>query len=152
MAIDYSGGCLCGAVRYTVTGEIKDVSHCHCSMCRKAHGAAFATYASVSSQSFSGYSSHLVIQSVSFVPFAVRRCSGAILLLSLASHRFRLAAWTRRSSRWLIGISMLAPRQLGTIYAIIYRNLTSAEVRGGDSDKSLKQISHRGVGHVLALR
>jgi hypothetical protein len=53
MAIEYSGGCLCGAVRYTVTGEIEDVSHCHCSMCRKAHGAAFATYASVSSQSFS---------------------------------------------------------------------------------------------------
>ena len=37
------GGCLCGKIRYAVNGEITDVSHCHCSMCRKMHGAAFAT-------------------------------------------------------------------------------------------------------------
>jgi hypothetical protein len=47
MVIEYKGSCLCGQVRYSVTGEIKDVSHCHCSMCRKAHGAAFATSANV---------------------------------------------------------------------------------------------------------
>jgi hypothetical protein len=41
------GGCLCGRVRYVVEGGIPDVSHCHCAMCRKAHGAAFATYANV---------------------------------------------------------------------------------------------------------
>jgi hypothetical protein len=38
------GGCLCGAVRYQVNAAIKDVSHCHCAMCRKHHGAAFATF------------------------------------------------------------------------------------------------------------
>jgi hypothetical protein len=38
------GGCLCGAVRYQVNDSIKDVSHCHCAMCRKHHGAAFATF------------------------------------------------------------------------------------------------------------
>lgn len=38
------GGCLCGAVRYRVDNAITDVSHCHCTMCRKHHGAAFATY------------------------------------------------------------------------------------------------------------
>ena len=41
------GGCLCGEIRYTVEGSITDVSHCHCSMCRKAHGAAFATFGTV---------------------------------------------------------------------------------------------------------
>lgn len=41
------GACLCGAVRYEVDGELRDSGNCHCSMCRKAHGAAFATYASV---------------------------------------------------------------------------------------------------------
>ncbi|MBT9317995.1 GFA family protein [Leptothoe spongobia] len=39
------GGCLCGKVRYEVTGRLFDVSHCHCSMCRRQHGAAFSTYA-----------------------------------------------------------------------------------------------------------
>jgi hypothetical protein len=38
------GGCLCGAVRYQITGLLYDASHCHCSMCRRQHGAAFATY------------------------------------------------------------------------------------------------------------
>lgn len=49
MTIEYNGSCLCGQVRYSVTTEIADVSHCHCSMCRKAHGAAYATYANVPS-------------------------------------------------------------------------------------------------------
>jgi len=46
----YEGSCLCGNVRYEVVGEITHVTHCHCSMCRKAHGAAFATYGSVRSE------------------------------------------------------------------------------------------------------
>ena len=43
----YVGSCQCGRVKYEVASEIEGVSHCHCSMCRKAHGAAFATYGSV---------------------------------------------------------------------------------------------------------
>lgn len=39
------GGCFCGRVGYVVTGRLIDASHCHCSMCRRQHGAAFATYA-----------------------------------------------------------------------------------------------------------
>lgn len=38
------GGCLCGAVRYEVRGELRSMQHCHCSMCRKAHGVAFVTF------------------------------------------------------------------------------------------------------------
>jgi hypothetical protein len=41
------GSCLCGAIRYEVNGTVDSVSHCHCSQCRKAHGAAFATYGHV---------------------------------------------------------------------------------------------------------
>ncbi len=47
----YHGSCLCGGVTYTVTGPIKAVSHCHCSMCRKIHGTAFGSYGSVRLQS-----------------------------------------------------------------------------------------------------
>lgn len=43
----YHGSCLCGAVTYRIDSAIKAVTHCHCSQCRKAHGAAFATYGSV---------------------------------------------------------------------------------------------------------
>ena len=41
------GHCECRRVRYEVEGEINDFSHCHCSQCRRLHGAAFATFAGV---------------------------------------------------------------------------------------------------------
>lgn len=39
-----SGVCLCGKVRYDVHGPLSMMIHCHCSMCRKHHGASFATF------------------------------------------------------------------------------------------------------------
>lgn len=42
-----AGHCECGVVRYQVNGEIHDFSHCHCSQCRRLHGAAYATFAGV---------------------------------------------------------------------------------------------------------
>ena len=39
MAADlHTGGCLCGAVRYAVTGALRDVVGCHCSQCRRTTG------------------------------------------------------------------------------------------------------------------
>lgn len=39
------GTCLCGTVQYEVTAPFDMMAHCHCSMCRKHHGAPFATFA-----------------------------------------------------------------------------------------------------------
>ena len=38
----YTGGCLCGAVRFEIHGGIRNIVECHCSRCRKAQGSAFA--------------------------------------------------------------------------------------------------------------
>ncbi len=46
------GGCLCGEIRYEVQTPTKWCSHCHCSMCRRAHGAAFVTWFGVESSQF----------------------------------------------------------------------------------------------------
>lgn len=46
------GGCLCGEIRYEITGPVVDLGHCHCSMCRKAHGTGFATYGQVAKDDF----------------------------------------------------------------------------------------------------
>ena len=46
------GSCLCRAVRFEVAAPLGRMTHCHCSMCRKAHGAAFATYADVPAAGF----------------------------------------------------------------------------------------------------
>lgn len=40
---EIKGGCHCGAVRYTITAPALDTHHCHCSVCRKVHGAIFVT-------------------------------------------------------------------------------------------------------------
>lgn len=39
----YEGACLCGAIKVEITGSISDIIHCHCSLCRKNSGTAFAT-------------------------------------------------------------------------------------------------------------
>src|SRR5688572_30594352 len=46
------GSCLCGDVRFEISGKLSEASHCHCSMCRKAHGAAFGTYAAARAAEF----------------------------------------------------------------------------------------------------
>lgn len=33
-----TGGCLCGAIRYTVRGALRGVLLCHCGQCRRVHG------------------------------------------------------------------------------------------------------------------
>ena len=44
MTKTYTGSCLCGGVKLKATGEPLRVIHCHCPSCRKATGAAFATF------------------------------------------------------------------------------------------------------------
>ena len=66
------GSCLCGLVRFKIYREeskaerdkivddkdfkfrscFKSVAHCHCTMCRKFHGAAFSTFAEVEVKDF----------------------------------------------------------------------------------------------------
>jgi hypothetical protein len=40
----YTGGCLCGAVRYEAEGEPVQTGHCYCADCRKASGSGFIPF------------------------------------------------------------------------------------------------------------
>ncbi len=40
----YTGGCLCGALRYVADGEPLYAGHCYCADCRKASGAGFIPF------------------------------------------------------------------------------------------------------------
>jgi hypothetical protein len=46
------GRCLCGAVRYTVQGQLAPIEVCHCSQCRQAQGGPFATNIPVQASAF----------------------------------------------------------------------------------------------------
>lgn len=86
----HKGSCLCGAVRYEITAPIKRITHCHCSMCRKAHGAAFGSYATVRNHEFRFTEGEAFVASYSSSPTVVRtfckRC-GATLQWYSKTHR-----------------------------------------------------------------
>ena len=47
-----TGACLCGAVTYRITAPPTSTSHCHCTLCRKASGAGYVTWATVAMAHF----------------------------------------------------------------------------------------------------
>jgi len=54
----HKGQCLCGAIKYTVDKIEANMGHCHCSMCRKFHGAAFATFGEAKTKNFHWVKGH----------------------------------------------------------------------------------------------
>jgi len=41
------GSCFCGTVKFTITLPTLFCAHCHCSMCRRMHGAGYVTWVGV---------------------------------------------------------------------------------------------------------
>lgn len=68
------GACLCGAVRYEVD-ELAHLTHCHCSLCRKHHGAPFASFVEVPRQSLRWLAEDAVAEYRSSPGRARRFCS-----------------------------------------------------------------------------
>jgi hypothetical protein len=46
------GSCLCGTVRFEIQLPTRFCVHCHCSICRANHGAAFVTWLGVAKTQF----------------------------------------------------------------------------------------------------
>src|SRR6202166_4432316 len=63
----YTGGCLCGAVRYEAEGEPVFAGHCYCADCRKASGSGFIPYMGFASSAvrFSGQTRQFVSKAAS---------------------------------------------------------------------------------------
>jgi hypothetical protein len=49
---NFTGGCLCGEIRYRITGTPVETLYCHCRMCRSAHGAPVVAWLTVSIDAF----------------------------------------------------------------------------------------------------
>lgn len=70
------GGCLCGRVSYEVDAVITGIAHCHCESCRKAHGSAFSSIASVPRDRFRWTKGEEALRSFESSPGKLRRfCS-----------------------------------------------------------------------------
>ena len=71
-----SGECFCGAVKYSISGRLRDARSCHCSRCRKAFSAQASAYALVDPESFRWESGEELLTSyTSKAGFGLRFCS-----------------------------------------------------------------------------
>jgi hypothetical protein len=52
MATSFSGGCVCGAIRYEVTAEPIMMFNCHCRDCQRTTGSAFSPVVYVPAKTF----------------------------------------------------------------------------------------------------
>jgi hypothetical protein len=46
------GSCACGGIQYELKDKFLISNHCHCSICRKVHGAAFGTFGHAKAEGF----------------------------------------------------------------------------------------------------
>ena len=72
-----SGGCICGAVRYTLRGEPFHVGRCHCADCRKRSGSAYTIYGQWQPDAFEVTGEYATYDNDSFCP----RCGSRLFLL-----------------------------------------------------------------------
>jgi hypothetical protein len=87
------GSCLCRGVRYEIEGALGAIVNCHCSMCRKATGAAFRTRASVPVAAFRWLTGESLLSRYESSPGETRTfCSvcGATLATFFRDHPERL--------------------------------------------------------------
>ena len=64
----YHGKCLCGEVQVTINGNISDIIHCHCSLCRKNSGTAYATNGFINAADFTIVAGEKSLSTFSFKP------------------------------------------------------------------------------------
>jgi len=66
------GSCMCGEVTYAIHGNIGEITHCHCTTCRKAHGSAFSSVAAVKIDDFEFTSGEKLMKCYQSSPNKVR--------------------------------------------------------------------------------
>lgn len=67
------GSCLCGGVRYEISGELSPAVYCHCVQCRKASGTSFTTNASLPADAFRFLSGESLVGEFESSPGQFRR-------------------------------------------------------------------------------
>jgi hypothetical protein len=106
-----TGGCLCGAVRYSLEGEPFHVGRCHCADCRKESGSTYTIYGQWPLESFSLEGEYATYDGRSFCP----QCGSSLFSLFETAVELRLGTlddppfelrpeaevWIKRREPWL---------------------------------------------------
>lgn len=75
--ISYTGGCLCGALRYEARGQPEAQGYCFCADCRKASGSGFIPFLQFRATSvrFSGRTTRSTVKSARGEDAVRNRCA-----------------------------------------------------------------------------
>ena len=124
-SLPISGGCLCGAVRFTLKNFANAVI-CHCSLCRKAQGALFACNFPVPCDDFSYLCGENNIQFYNSSKLKVRafcrRCASPIYSKKQGSGILRIRSGSLDSLKGLDVVAHIFAENLPT-WASIHDNL-----------------------------
>lgn len=73
----YTGGCLCGALRYEARGEPESQGYCFCGDCRKASGSGFIPFIQfpASALRFQGETRQAIVESARGTDSVRNRCA-----------------------------------------------------------------------------
>ena len=115
---EVTGGCLCGGVRYRVTGPLRPIVYCHCGQCRRASGHFVAATAApkdalkfVAEESLDWYASS---------EFASRgfckRCGSSLFWLPKARKTVSIMAGTLDESAGLEAVEHIYVKDKGDYY------------------------------------
>eukprot|EP00746_Dinoflagellata_sp_MGD_P043865 gnl/MRDRNA2_/MRDRNA2_206785_c0_seq1.p1 gnl/MRDRNA2_/MRDRNA2_206785_c0~~gnl/MRDRNA2_/MRDRNA2_206785_c0_seq1.p1 ORF type:complete len:212 (-),score=23.12 gnl/MRDRNA2_/MRDRNA2_206785_c0_seq1:38-673(-) len=67
------GGCLCGAIQFTVEEAPYRMMHCHCNMCKRQGGGAFITWAAFADHTIRYFSGEHIVKTYQSSTFGYRR-------------------------------------------------------------------------------
>ena len=118
----FTGGCLCGGVRYRIDGDCRDIVCCHCENCRRTHGHV-AAYTALDQSALTLVTAHTLQWFHDLSPDTYRgfcnRC-GASLFWDARDDRKRIsvAAGSLDDSGSLQTIGHVFVAEAGTYYEI----------------------------------
>ena len=118
----FTGGCLCGGVRYRIDGDCRDIVCCHCENCRRTHGHV-AAYTALDQSALTLVTAHTLQWFHDVSPDTYRgfcnRC-GASLFWDARDDRKRIsvAAGSLDDSGSLQTIGHVFVAEAGTYYEI----------------------------------
>src|SRR5262249_50778417 len=104
------GSCLCGGVKFEITGPLSSPLNCHCSQCRKQHGAPFRSRVRVQIEDFRWLKGeHLIkyYQSEGGYPRGFCRECGSQILNRTGPNWKRPAQFPRALSQYGIPLAIL---------------------------------------------
>ena len=110
-----TGGCICGAVRYSVRVKPLHVGRCHCGDCRKESGSALTVYGQLPREAFDLSGELATYDGRSFCP----RCGSRLVCIDGTAVEVRIGSlddapfglqpeaeiWIKRREPWLAPVT-----------------------------------------------